>query len=308
MSMAELMKDDSMIVNDSFAEDCSKFAETVEADVVIFLDLFRKTFQASHNFKRTGLLDVMAGQSVHIGAYILIFCGVCLILSNEYLPTQFHGITSPSVLWPILTIPTYVSLRAFRHLGRLERATATVYRELYMFVAARMELAGWIRSLAGLRGTRREFCHLLSAGSKHSRSMCFTSGLEDLLNTCDSLCDDDKIWDDLPSYPTPADSKSGSVSPHQTARTHDPAASPIAQQPSSRPESVKGSLDDRAMRAGPSSNQTVSGTMKALSSSYVEGSRPPDNSKSESGSDSPIQHAATEATPLLIPRNLARSP
>ncbi len=53
-----------------------------------------------------------------------------------------------------MCIPTYATVfKSFRLLHHLKRDAAAVSLELYMFVTSRIELAGWIESLAELRGT-----------------------------------------------------------------------------------------------------------------------------------------------------------
>lgn len=67
---------------------------------------------------------------------------------------------------------TYAAaLRSLRLLRRLERAAAAVYRELYMFIAARLELAGWVESLATLRGVK------IGSADCHSEVLLATSRL-----------------------------------------------------------------------------------------------------------------------------------
>ncbi|PBK98428.1 hypothetical protein ARMGADRAFT_575917 [Armillaria gallica] len=139
LSLGELVEDETAIFSDSLAKECSAFAETTDADVIRLLTEVRKMFE---DFERRGLLDQMASHS----AYILIV-GVL----GTYLLSQVHS--EPWNLWLVLTALAYVLFMSVRLLGRLKREAATVSRALYMFVAARMELAGWIGSLAELRGT-----------------------------------------------------------------------------------------------------------------------------------------------------------
>ncbi|KAK0440588.1 hypothetical protein EV421DRAFT_2036789 [Armillaria borealis] len=292
-SMAELMVDDAAILSDSLARECSAFAETVEVDVTNFLTEIRKTFEA---FKRYGLLDVTAGLFGHISAYALTTGGVGLLLSRQWLPAQLHGVTSPSVILPILTIPAYVSFRSLRLLRRLERAAAVVYRELCMFIAARLELAGWIESLATLRGVgiASADCRsavLLATSRLAKLQVIFNSGLEHLHSAQDAFAADYKLWDDLPSHPLPTASETPR---HDITDTRYSAVTPAGHPSSitSHPESVKGSLDDHAMTPDPDSSQTVSGAVKA-SSSHAEGR------EIESSSDSHTWHIGTEGTPLL---------
>ncbi len=95
-------------------------------------------------------------------AYILIVgvLGTYLLSRSTVNPGFFgrswrslHAFVRISLLH-LVHILTYATVfMSFKLLRRLKRNAATVSRALYMFVAARMELAGWIGSLAELRGT-----------------------------------------------------------------------------------------------------------------------------------------------------------
>ncbi|PBK98402.1 hypothetical protein ARMGADRAFT_1060189 [Armillaria gallica] len=112
---------------------------------------------------------------------------------------------------------------SFKLLRRLKRNAATVSRALYMFVTARMELAGWIGSLAELRGTADCRSKISVATNNIAKfRVIFDSGLEDLFSARDVFSDNYRVWNELPSHPLPA----AGTPPHQIAHTHDSAGLP----------------------------------------------------------------------------------
>ncbi len=70
---------------------------------------------------------------------------------------SLHVFVRISLLHLVHILPYATVFMSFKLLCHLKRNAATVSRVLYMFVTARMELAGWIGSLAELHGTAD--CH-----------------------------------------------------------------------------------------------------------------------------------------------------
>ncbi|KAK0421716.1 hypothetical protein EV421DRAFT_2043499 [Armillaria borealis] len=209
--------------------------ELVEDKTAIFSDTLAKE-DPEDDFKCHGLLDQMASHS----AYILIAGGL-----GTYLLAQFHS--EPLVLWLIMTILAYILFESFRLLRRLKKDAAIVSRELYMFVAARMELAEWIGSLAELRGTADCRSKISVATNNLGKfRVIFDDGLEDLFSTRDVFSDNYRVWNELPSHPLPA---AGETPPHRIAHTHDLPTGRPPPSIATYSGSVKECSDDHAMRA-----------------------------------------------------------
>ncbi|KAK0200288.1 hypothetical protein DFS33DRAFT_1277761 [Desarmillaria ectypa] len=239
-----------------------------------------------------------------IFANILTAGGIGFFLSGPFLPAKFEGILSASFLWSIIIIPISFSFLSLRLLRRLERAAAAVCGKVYIFVGAGIALSGWFKSLSQVSGgTPDRRSKILAAISNLNKFRAiFSSRLECLFNTRDNFGDDYQISSDLPSHPLPAASE---TPPHQITHTRDSAASSTNLRPpsvASLLETVKQSSDDHAMRAVPSSSQTVSGAVKTSSSSgslHIERNQYPDHSESasESGSNSQIIPDGSYAAP-----------
>ncbi|KAK0218677.1 hypothetical protein IW262DRAFT_1483136 [Armillaria fumosa] len=106
-----------------------------------------------------GLFDWKTSHLVKIVTYALTIdgVGVGVVLSKEYLPPQIGCVscfTGFNILADLSDHP--FGLLSVSLLNRLDMAAAAaaVYREVYMYTIARIEVAGLLGSLSGLCGTK----------------------------------------------------------------------------------------------------------------------------------------------------------
>ncbi|SJL14588.1 uncharacterized protein ARMOST_18051 [Armillaria ostoyae] len=98
-------------------------------------------------FNKRDLLTLVAGRTGRMVSYLCLAVGGALGAAQYILPGQFKGFL-PASIASVVPRPLLYGVSTF--LMRLQTAFATLHQQLYLFVAARMELAHQLKQLPSI--------------------------------------------------------------------------------------------------------------------------------------------------------------